>query len=202
LSKVKLKSIKPAPAGRSKQRPYLFLADGKRLSFEEEKMLLVTQLRFARSEFVRCLEGVSEEDAVRRLEPMNCISWIVGHLANQEHRYWVMLGQGQNVAPGLNDLVGYGKPASTPPLAEMWATWHAVTAAADPFLDTIAPELAVTTFERDGQPVGENIGTMLMRNIFHYWFHLGEAYAIREQLGHPNLPDFVGAPPHYSGERA
>ena len=69
-------------------------------------MLLVAQLRFARSEFVRCLEGVSEEDAVRRLEPMNCISWIVGHLANQEHRYWVMLGQGQNVAPGLNALVG------------------------------------------------------------------------------------------------
>jgi uncharacterized damage-inducible protein DinB len=172
------------------------------LLLKEIIMLLVTQLRFARGEFVRCLEGVSEEDAVRRLEPMNCISWIVGHLANQEHRYWVMLGQGQNVAPGLNDRVGYGKPASTPPLAEMWEIWRTVTAAADPFLDSITPELAVTYFEPDGQPVGENIGTMLMRNIFHYWFHLGEAYAIREQLGHSHLPDFVGAPPHYSGEQA
>jgi hypothetical protein len=55
--------------------------------------LLVTQLRLARSEFVRCLEGVSEEDAIRRLMPMNCISWMVGHLANQEHRYWVVLAQ-------------------------------------------------------------------------------------------------------------
>ena len=44
---------------------------------------LITQLRFARSEFVRCLEGVSQEDAVKRLLPMNCISWIVGHLANR-----------------------------------------------------------------------------------------------------------------------
>ena len=35
---------------------------------------LVTQLRFTRSEFTRCLEGVSEEDARRRLLPMNCIS--------------------------------------------------------------------------------------------------------------------------------
>jgi hypothetical protein len=34
----------------------------------------VTQLRFARSELVRCLEGVSDEDARRHLEPMNCIS--------------------------------------------------------------------------------------------------------------------------------
>ena len=40
---------------------------------------LVTQLRFARSELMRCLEGVSDQDARRRFEPMNCISWIVGH---------------------------------------------------------------------------------------------------------------------------
>jgi hypothetical protein len=46
---------------------------------------LVTQLRFARSEFQRCLDGVSAEDAVHRFGPMNCISWIVGHLANQEN---------------------------------------------------------------------------------------------------------------------
>ena len=77
---------------------------------------LVTQLHFARSEFARCLEGVSAADACRRLEPMNCISWIIGHLANQEHRYWVMAAQERDLAPGLNDLVGYGKPASTPPL--------------------------------------------------------------------------------------
>ena len=35
---------------------------------------LVAQLRFARSEFVRCLEGVSDEDARQRLLPMNRVS--------------------------------------------------------------------------------------------------------------------------------
>jgi hypothetical protein len=153
---------------------------------------LVDQLRFARSEFVRCLEGVSEEDACRRLEPMNCISWIVGHLANQEHRYWVILGQGQDLAPGLNDLVGYGKPASTPSLSEMWDTWRAVTAAADAYLDTLTPELMLTHFEREGKPVAESVGTMLIRNLYHYWFHTGEGHAIRQMLGHTDLPQFVG----------
>ena len=153
---------------------------------------LVDQLRFARSEFVRCLEGVSEEDACRRLEPMNCISWIVGHLANQEHRYWVILGQGQDLAPGLNDLVGYGKPASTPSLSEMWDTWRTVTAAADAYLDTLTPEIMLTHFEREGRPVPESVGTMLFRNIGHYWFHTGEAHAIRQMLGHTDLPQFVG----------
>ena len=78
---------------------------------------LVTQLRFARSEFARGLEGVSEADGLRRLVPMNSIGWMVGHLANQEHRYWVAWAQQRDVAPGLHERVGYGTPASTPPRA-------------------------------------------------------------------------------------
>jgi uncharacterized damage-inducible protein DinB len=152
----------------------------------------VTQLRFARSEFVRCLEGISAEDARVRLESMNCISWIVGHLANQENRYWVLAAQGQTSAPHLNDLVGYGKPASTPPLDEMWEVWREVTAAADVYLDTLTPEILQTHFEWKGKPYPESAGTLLQRNIYHYWFHTGEAHAIRQMLGHSDLPQFVG----------
>jgi hypothetical protein len=153
---------------------------------------LVSQLRFARTEFQRCLDGVSTEDAVRHLGPMNCISWIIGHLANQEHRYWVTAGQGQILVPGLNDRVGFGKPASTPPLEEMWATWHTITRAADRFLDTLTTEKLQTYLEWQGKPVDESIGTMLLRNTYHYWFHTGEAHAIRQMLGHGDLPQFVG----------
>ena len=98
---------------------------------------LVSQLRFARSEFLRCLDGLSDEDARKRLLPMNCISWMIGHVANQEHFYWCAMGQGKFVAPGLNDLVGFGKPASTPSLDEMWAVWRRVTETADFYLDAI-----------------------------------------------------------------
>jgi hypothetical protein len=101
---------------------------------------LVDQLRFARSEFVRCLEGVSDEDAYRRLEPMNCISWIVGHLAWQEHKYWVMWPHGLVLVPGLQELVGYGCAPSTPPLDEMWDVWRTVTTAADAYLDALTPD--------------------------------------------------------------
>jgi hypothetical protein len=153
---------------------------------------LVTQLRFARSEFVRGLEGVSEEEAVRRFLPMNCISWMVGHLANQEHRYWVVVAQHKEVAPGLVELVGYGKPASTPPLKEMWAAWHTVTAEADKFLETLTPALLQTFLLHAGKPVDESIGTLLLRNTYHYWFHNGEASAVCQMLGHTRLPEFVG----------
>ena len=132
---------------------------------------LVTQLRFTRSEFIRCLKDVSSEDGVRRIMPMNCISWIIGHLANQEQAYWVLLAQERMVVPGLNDLVGSGKPASTPPLNEMWAAWSNITLAVDPYLDT----LTTTTLQ-----------------TYHYWYHTGEAHAIRDMLGQRELPQFVG----------
>ena len=153
---------------------------------------LVTQLRFARSEFVRCLDGVAAEDAIRRIEPLNCLSWIVGHLASQEHFLWVQMAQGQDIAPGLRELVGFGRPASTPSWEEMWALWHTITSAADRYLDAITPGILEAHLAWEGKPISESIGTTLLRNIYHYWLHLGEAHAIRQVLGHHHLPVFVG----------
>ena len=153
---------------------------------------LVDQLRFARAEFVRSLAGVEDEEARRRLQPMNSLSWMVGHLADQEQRYWLERQGRPAVAPGLNALVGYGQPASTPPLAEMWTAWRAVMAAVDPYLDalTVADLLLLPPIARPG--VSESVGTMLLRVTGHYWFHIGESQAVRQLLGHANLPDFVG----------
>jgi hypothetical protein len=153
---------------------------------------LVQQLHFARSEFVRCLDGISDEDGVRRIKPMNCISWIIGHLAYQENSYWVLGGQNEEIAPGLYELVGYGRPASTPPLEDMWEVWKMVTKVSDEYLISITPGILETHLEWKGRQFQENVGTLLLRNIYHYWFHLGEAHAIRQQLGHIDLPEFVG----------
>src|SRR5690242_17570487 len=101
---------------------------------------LVAQLRFTRSEFRRALAGISDAEARRRFMPMNCISWNVGHLAWQEQRYWLTRLQGRTPAPLLNELVGYNQPASTPPLDAMWTAWSTITAAADPYLDTLTTE--------------------------------------------------------------
>src|SRR5689334_20148569 len=96
---------------------------------------LVEQLWFARSEFRRGLEGVSEEDGSVRLIPMNSIGWIVAHLAGQERRYWLIFPRGlTGIALELDEWGAYGRPASTPPLSAAWAAWHAVTQEADLYL--------------------------------------------------------------------
>jgi hypothetical protein len=153
---------------------------------------LVTQLRFARSELQRALASVSPADAIRRILPMNCISWNVGHLACQEQGCWLFYGQGRLILPQLDEQFAYGAPASTPPLEQVWEAWRSVIDAADPWLDTLTTASLQEHVYRDGQPSEYTVGSLLQRTIYHYWYHIGESMAIRQMLGHVALPDFVG----------
>lgn len=152
---------------------------------------LVEQLRFARLEWLRGVEDVSAEDASRQFEPMNTIAWMVGHLAQHEQRFWLELPQGITLIESLN-AYGFGQPASNPPLAEMWSAWHEVTQEVDSYFDSLTAGDLMQHLIVNGKKQSENIGTRLGRSTFHYWYHLGEAMAIRQLLGHLSLPQFVG----------
>jgi DinB superfamily len=153
---------------------------------------MVDQLRFTRSEYARAIQRVSEADARHRFLPMNCISWNVGHLAWQEQRYFLYFAQGQMLFPEINRDFAYGAPASTPSLKEMLAAWNTIKKAADPWLDSLTPEIMLQHAVRDEKPIGVLYGNLLQRVIYHYWYHLGENMAIRQQLGHARLAQFVG----------
>ena len=154
---------------------------------------LVLQVRFTRSEFLRALDGVTDEEARRHFGPMNCISWIIGHLAWQEQLYWLTRAQGQILVPEVNSLAANGAPQSTPPLDEMWQAWRTIIEAADPYLDSLTSETMTTYMIVNGKPHVESVGSMVRRMTYHYWYHMGESQAIRQMLGHTNLPSFVGA---------
>jgi uncharacterized damage-inducible protein DinB len=153
---------------------------------------LVLQLRFTRSEFQRALAGVTDEDARRRIMPMNCISWNIGHLAWQEQRYWLFRAQGQMLLPHINEQFSIGAPASTPSLDEVWDAWHTIIKAVDPWLDAATNDTLLQPVMIGDKSLGTNFGNLLQRVIYHYWYHTGESMAIRQQLGHAELPDFVG----------
>ncbi|MBI5301559.1 MAG: DinB family protein [Chloroflexi bacterium] len=153
---------------------------------------LVLQLRFTRSEFRRALKGLSDDEARQRFLPMNCISWNIGHLAWQEQRYFVFYGQGKLLLPEMNELFAYGAPASTPALAETWKAWNKITKAADVFLDSLTTEKMLERVIKNGKPSRYLFGSLVQRTIYHYWYHIGESMAIRQNLGHTRLPQFVG----------
>ena len=153
---------------------------------------LIDQFRFTRREWLRGLEGVSEEDAARHFGPMNCISWTVGHLAWHEQRYWLERAQGQVLFPTLNKTYAYGAPMSTPSLGEVLDIWRTVTQAADPFLDTLTTHSLQAELLHKSRAVGQSYGSALRRITYHYWYHTGEIQAIRQMLGQANLPEYVG----------
>ncbi len=154
---------------------------------------LVSQLRFTRSEFLRAVKGVGDEDARKRILPMNCIRWNIGHLAWQEQRYFLHFGQGEMLLREIDKSFANGAPASTPALEEVLSAWHAITAAADPWLDTLTSSKLGQHATSNGKQIAYIYGNLLQRVIYHYWYHIGENLAIRQQLGHSRLPQFVGA---------
>ena len=153
---------------------------------------LVDQFRFTRSEWLRGLAGVSEEDGACHFGPMNCISWTVGHLAWHEQRTFLQRAQDIILFPSLNELFAYGAAMSTPSLKEMLEMWHAISKAADPYLDNLTTETLLTDLLLNGEPVGQSRGSALRRITYHYWYHIGEIQAIRQMLGHTQLPEYVG----------
>lgn len=151
--------------------------------------------RFAFFEFERGLDDLSDEEARTRLtkadgSQMNAISWIVAHVARQ----WFMLAERAVVQPRSSDLepfrTGSDDP-TPPPLALVRKALHDAKAANawiagadDALMSTVREGITARTAD-------ESVGTYLMRDVLHTWFHTGEINAIRQILGHPEIA-FVG----------
>ena len=149
---------------------------------------LVQMQQLTREEFERGLRGLVDEDARKQIKPMNCISWIIGHIANQQHAFFVDWPQGKEVDSRYHRF-GFGSPASQPPLDEVMELWQDSCDEADVWLHA-ATEDSLQQTGTPTSPEGENGGTLLVRNIFHTWCHIGEINYIRQMLGH-QPPQFV-----------
>ena len=153
---------------------------------------LVDQLRFTRSEWLRGLKGLSEEGAARHFGPMNSIGWIVGHLTWQEQRYLLHRPQGIMLREDIQKEFAFGAPMSTPSFKKMLAAWRRITKAADTFLDRQTTETLLVDLPLDGEKSGQTLGSAIRRVTYHYWYHIGEIQAIRQQLRDKALPVYVG----------
>ncbi len=152
---------------------------------------LVLQLRFTRSEFKRAAK-VSEEDAARRVGPMNSIGWTIGHLAWQEQRYFIYYPTGDYLVPEIQEHYAFGSPHSTPSAKQMWAAWRRITRVADEWLDTLTTKKLQEMVVLNGKRTNRMYGNLLQRVIYHYWYHIGEDMAVRKMLGHTDFGYFVG----------
>ena len=149
--------------------------------------ILSDMVKLSRTEFERNLTGLSDEDARKRLEPMNCISWIIAHVANQHHSFFVQMPKGERAEERYR-IYGFGSTASQPSLEEAMTLWNEACKGSDAWLES-ATEEDILSVPEDSRS-GENMGTLMVRCIFHTWDHLGEISSIRQILGH-KPPQFV-----------
>ena len=148
---------------------------------------LADMLCLSRWEFERNLVGLNDEDARKRVEPMNCISWIIAHVADQHYAFFVAWPRGVEVDSRYLPYA-YGSPPSRPPLEEAMELWKEAGNELQPWLEAADDETL-----RQRPPASrenENYGALLVRCIFHTWCHLGEISSIRQVLGH-RPPQFV-----------
>jgi hypothetical protein len=123
---------------------------------------------------------------------MNSIGWIVGHLTWQEQRYLLHRPQGLMPREDIQREFTTGGPMSTPSLAQMLAAWRAITKATEPFLDQLTTEKLLVDLPLNGKRSGQTQADAIRRMTFHYWFHIGEIQAIRQQIDNKGLPQYVG----------
>lgn len=146
--------------------------------------------RFALSEFERGLDGITDEESRRRMAKadgteMNAISWTLGHIAG--HWLRVAAYAKQEEQPG--EVLRFFGPAadpSPPPLSDALKLLDDAKASIDWLAS--ADDVLMSTARGEGF---ESVGTALMRAVLHTWFHTGEINAVRQMLGHAEIP-FVG----------
>ncbi len=147
-------------------------------------MYEITELvGFAISEFERGLEGLTDEEARTRLKKadgseMNAISWTVVHIAG----HWL------NRPERLRRFASGSDDATPPPLSEALDLLQEAKRSTEEWLPNADDALLST---KPAAPGSESIGTGAMRAVLHTWFHAGEINAIRQMLGHAEIP-FVG----------
>lgn len=151
---------------------------------------LVSELKFAKQRWLDGHVELSEADANIRLGEANSIGWMVGHLAHFDQVVWCETVQGKTVDAAVK-VCDWGVPASTPSLEEMMAAWQKIQVVVNKFLDTLTEDNMATQLSRHGRST-DNYGTLLRRQTWHYWYHLGEMQAIRQALGHKNQPQYIG----------
>jgi hypothetical protein len=139
---------------------------------------------------VNCLDGVSEEHAVRRLtDSTNSMAFIVSHLVDGRCFLAAMLGLElpNPIGERLRGVDSIAEAKRLPTLQELRDAWAAASAPLGEHLTLIPPEQlaqpAPHEFPVEDPTVLGGVGFLLQ----HEAFHIGQLALLRKQLGYPPM---------------
>jgi uncharacterized damage-inducible protein DinB len=139
---------------------------------------------------LHCLDGVSEDEARRRLAGQgNNLAFLIAHLTDSRHFMATSLKRplANPLTPLLADRRGIDVVPTWPPVDELRAAWRAVghhLAAVLPSLT--AEELNETNVHRFPMDDSTRLGLIAFL-AQHESYHVGQAAFLRRQLGKPAM---------------
>lgn len=148
--------------------------------------------RFSAKEFVLGLEGISDEQARRRLKKadgsvMNSASWTIAHVAAHWATVAALFDEADLPMEEIARYFGPDADPAPPPLQQALERFLEATQGMSDWI-TVDDDSMTRAVEYAG--VSETTGQALVRVTLHTWFHIGEINAIHQMLGLPVI-DFL-----------
>lgn len=123
---------------------------------------------------------LSNQEGKKIFKPMNCISWMIGHLACINYNIVARNSKNRSI-PDINDKFGNGSPHFQPEILDVISLWETSVRECFAFLDQMEEEDLKNKIS--DSKMNFNLGTDISRLTFHAWNHMGEIAAVRQFLG-------------------
>ena len=158
---------------------------------------LAGMVREAWADFDRVVEGLTREDAERRLPNASAVSWTVAHCTHMVDSWLNVSFQGTSPHPSLNgDSLRKGAAGDALDWNEVQVAVEEVRTIARHYLNALAEGDLDAKIEYTGsiealRSTGFTPRYALMRIAAHHYFHIGEIASARTALGH-DVGDYPG----------
>ncbi|MBA30388.1 MAG: hypothetical protein CL905_00875 [Dehalococcoidia bacterium] len=150
---------------------------------------IIDQYRITNNQVLNYIDDVTDEESKLIFEPLNCISWTLGHLARYNNLTFAARSRGVEIPNEFKDFEN-GAPHSQKDLSYVKGLWHKTLSDTEKFLDGLNENDLVKVLDNDSYNV-DNLGTVMTRMIFHSWNHLGEIASVRQLIGkNPGNPGY------------
>lgn len=138
--------------------------------------------------FERCLDGVTDQDALERPGRANSMAFISLHVADARYYLAGLTGlELDNPLAGHTAVRSIDEAETMPSLDELRAVWREVSPLVEQRLEALEPE----AWSRESPasfptPDGTLMGAVAFL-IQHESYHLGQLGLLRRQLGYPGM---------------
>ena len=120
---------------------------------------IIDQYKITNNQVLNYIDDITDEESKRIFEPLNCISWTLGHLARYNNLTFAARSRGVEIPNEFKDFEN-GAPHSQKDLSYVKGLWIKTLKDTEKFLDGLNENDLVKILDNDSN-AGDNLGTVI-----------------------------------------